>query len=99
MTNRPMRLATTGCEPAVFTVSAAVNVPLEVSFDGGLTWHSMARETGTATVGVAGPDAVDVPLDAVVLHIGHNPAAVRLTNAPWVVIRPAGEVFVYALEP
>ena len=93
-----MRLATTACEPATFTVSAAVEVPLDVSFDGGLTWHSMARETGTATVGVAGPDAADVPPGAIRLHIGHNPAAVRLTNAPWVVIRDAGEVFVYVLS-
>ena len=99
MTDRPMRLATTAREPAVFPVSAAVEVPLEVSFDGGLTWHPMARDDGTATVAVAGPDAEDNPPDAVVLHSGHNPAAIRLTNVPWVVIREAGEVFVYTLKP
>ena len=87
-----MRIDRRGQEYARFPV-AGVPVDanaLEVSFDEGLTWHSMAwNEDETAvTILVSGPESPNP--SGVVLPVGRNLPLVRLVDTPETVIRSTG---------
>lgn len=94
-----MRLPASGREYATFPVNVPLTVPLDVSFDGGATWTVLTRPSDdTAQALLAGPTASENPPSTVVLGLGHHRAAIRLNANPEVVIREAGEIFVFDLE-
>jgi len=81
-----------GQEFATFPVTGAppTNNPLEVSFDGGLSWAAMVWNADETAVGVlvAGPDMPSP--SGVVLALGRNVPLVRLVDTPETVIRSTG---------
>jgi hypothetical protein len=95
-----MRLSASGREYATLPVGGALaDVDLDVSFDGGTTWHRADRPSDSAArVLVAGPTATGNPPGTAVLRMGRNPLAVRLSSSPEVVIREAGTIYVFALD-
>lgn len=63
---------------------------LEVSVDGGATWHPTTRDGDTIRFLAAGPDATDNPPGTIALPAGRSLVRVRLVDNPEVVIRGAG---------
>jgi len=86
-----VKLNRAGQEYARFPATGAPSdaAPLEVSFDGG-PWSPMvwASDKSYASVLVSGPD-VSNPT-GVVLKVGRNVPAVRMSDTPEVVIRSTG---------
>jgi hypothetical protein len=87
-----MNMYTTGCEFLNIPTSDSSAGDLSVSFDSGETWEVLEAVTPTAArIRVAGPDAEDVPLDAVVLPLGIYKVFVRLVTADETIVRRLGE--------
>ena len=68
---------------------APVGAALEVSIDGGATWHPTTRDGDTIRFLVAGPDATDNPAGTIALPAGRSLVRVRLVDNPETVIRRA----------
>lgn len=95
-----MQLDMSGREFAHFPLgaNAPAEAALDVSFDHGKTWYPVTRiDASTGRVQVAGPTSTDNPAGTIVLAAGQNPATLRLSANPEVVIRPAGSIFVTTL--
>lgn len=66
--------------------------PIELSIDGGQTWHETEAVSGGIRALVAGPDAEDNPAGTIVLSRGVNSILARCIDNPEVVIRGAGAI-------
>lgn len=66
---------------------------VQVSLDGGVTWHAATVDAGQIQLLVAHPSVTE-PGTAAVAVIGVKDMCVRLTDTPEVVIRDAGRLFV-----
>lgn len=68
---------------------------VEISLDGGFTWHPATAVVGSvAQLLTAHPAAVDPALAAVPALLGLNTTKVRLADNPEVLVRPAGRLYV-----
>lgn len=72
-----------------YLTAAPDDARLEVTLDGGATWHPTTRDGDVVTFLVAGPDAAPHD-DALVLPLGRTRVHVRAVDNPEVVIRLAG---------
>lgn len=91
-----MELHRTSREYATWTLSGApADSPVEVSLDGGKTWHLCERtDEATARILLAGPEATAGVAPAVTLQPGRYRATLRVTDDPEVVVRDTGHVTV-----
>lgn len=90
-----MRIASNGREYAKWAVTAPVSTALDVTFDG-FTWYPLQRPADNeARILVAGPDTQSNPAGTVVLSPGFNSASIRLVSSPEMVVRPAGDIYVF----
>lgn len=76
--------------PVVADVDPAPAIQLSV--DGGETWHATEPVAGGIRALVAGPDATGNPANTIVLGVGVNRFTARAVDNPEVVIRGAGDI-------
>lgn len=69
-------------------------VSVEVSLDGGLTWHPATVVDAVARLLVAHPEAVDPDPSAVLAPLGLHTTKVRMPDDPENLVRPAGRLYV-----
>lgn len=87
-----MRLSYNGREHLDVTTTDSTGGTLDVTFDGGTTWHPMEIvDTTHARVLIAGPGATGNPPETVVLQPGRYPVSVRLTRYAEQIVREVEE--------
>lgn len=84
-----MNMSPEGREWVYWVLGDAPDGGLEVSFDRGVVWHPLERDTeaGTARILLAGPEAEDNPPETVVLPLGRTVPLIRSTHDPEVLVR------------
>ena len=87
-----MRISYSGREHLDVETTDSTGGTLDITFDGGTTWHDMEVVDPThARVLVAGPGATGNPPETIVLGPGRYPVSIRLTRGVESVIREVEE--------
>lgn len=95
-----VQIPATGREWVTWTLADAPAGMIQVSIDGGVTWHDCERPTvTTARVLVAGPDADSNPTGALVLTEARSVLAyLKVVTDSEVIIRAAGYLVAEAMK-